>query len=275
MCGRFVMARAIGDLVAAAGAHTPEEQLELREDYNVAPTKDVAIVVERPVEATSENADDSGGHVRREVHLAHWGLVPGWAKDLSFGSRTFNARSETVVTKPSFRAAVRSQRCAVPVDGYYEWKKLPGTTARGTQKKQPYYVSRKDGAPIFFAGLYEWWADPEIATDDPRGWVLSTTILTGASPEPGSSPEVLDELAGLHDRFPLPMNQLTMDHWLAPEKLTNADQAQALVDTVVAQAYDTAGDQWQMHPVSTAVGNVRNNGPELTKPVETQHLPGL
>ena len=134
MCGRYVMARATSDLVALGDAETNEE-LVLRQSWNVAPTAEVPILV--------AHADDGGAGVTRRIHVARWGLVPPWAKGLSVGSRAFNARSETVASKPTFRAAVRARRCAVPVEGYYEWK-TPEPGAKGPDgraaKKQPYYV---------------------------------------------------------------------------------------------------------------------------------------
>lgn len=229
---------------------------ELLPDYNVAPTKDVPILVEHPQEPS-----DPATPWERHLYMARWGLVPGWAKDVSFGQRTFNARSESVVDKPSFRAAIKTRRAAIPVDGYYEWL---APESKG-ERKQPYYVRPADGSPIFFAGLYEWWKDP-AAEDEAPPWVLSTTMLTGPSPQPGSQPKILDELAGLHNRLPLPMSRSMMDAWLGAGTVTKAEAAH-LVDEVVAGAYEVAST-WEMYPVSPAVGAVRNNGPELIEPFD-------
>lgn len=270
------MARAVGDLVAETGALPPEEELVLpAPNWNVPPTADVKVVLERAVEA-DQLPDD--GHpvletgspqVRREIHVARWGLVPIWAKDLSVGVRAFNARSETVTEKPTFRSAVRARRCAIPVDGYYEWLK-PAAGDKGPDgkaaRKRPFYVHRQDGGMIFFAGLYEWWKDPAVADGEPGQWVLSCTILTGPSPESGTGDETLEQLHGLHDRLPLPMDRATLDEWLRPEKLASAEQAQELVDMVLAQAYGTAAE-WTLREVDPAVGTVQNNGPELIEPL--------
>src|SRR5699024_12470011 len=107
-------------------------------------------------------------------------------------------RAEPCVTKPNVRAAVHSRRAPIAVDGYYESL----APQRKGHPKQPYYIRPKDSSPIFFAGLYEWWKDPSV-TDDAQ-WVLSTTMLTGASPQPGAQPPILDELSMLHNRLPLP-----------------------------------------------------------------------
>ncbi|WP_146361805.1 SOS response-associated peptidase [Arthrobacter yangruifuii] len=262
MCGRYVMARTTADLVAEAEAEA-DANLELRASWNVAPTSDVPVVLERLVD----------GRRVREVHVAKWGLVPGWAKDASVGVRAFNARSETVLEKPTFRDAVAARRCAVPVDGYYEWKAGPGKARR------PFYVSRTDGRPIFLAGLYEWWRDPAKGPGDPQRWLLSTTILTVASPPADSTEPVLRELGELHDRLPLPLSPEAMAAWLDPAALprrnpagTNSagtspggTNAAALVGMAVAQAHPAASD-WQVRPAHPEVGNVRNDGEYLLHP---------
>ena len=265
MCGRYVMARALGDLVAQSGAIEPEETIELRANWNVAPTTDVPVVLERSQSAEDNHSAANGDGERREVHVARWGLVPPWAKDLSVGVRAFNARSETVTEKPTFRAAVKARRCAVPADGYYEWLK-PAQGAPKGARKRPFYIRPADGSLIFFAGLYEWWKDPAAAEGDPEKWLLSCTILTGPSPEAGTGDDTLEQLAGLHDRMPLPMNAETVDAWLDPQKLGSPDAAAALVDQVRAQANQTAS-AWTLDEVDPAVGNVRNNGPELIEPL--------
>lgn len=254
MCGRYVMARAIGDLMAATGADDVHFEA-YAPDYNVAPTKSIPIVVEHPAAP-----QDPTSQWRRHLYLARWGLVPSWAKDLGFGQRTFNARSETVVDKPSFRSAIKSRRAVVPVDGYYEWL----APQHKGERKQPYFVRRVDGAPIMFAGLYEWWKDPQATEDTP--WVLSTTILTCPSPvsadmQGEARPDILHDLSVLHDRLPVPLGTDMVDRWLGAGELTKDDAAQ-LVDTVVSQATDEA-QQWEMYPVHPAVGSVRKNGPEL------------
>lgn len=233
------MAKAVGDLVAELEAEA-DEALELRASWNVAPTTDVPIVLERLID----------GALHRQIHVANWGLVPGWAKDPGVGVRAFNARSETVLEKPSFRAAVKSRRCGVPVEGYFEWKK----SADG-KTKQPYFVHSSDGSLIVFAGLYEWWKDPAKENGAPDQWLLSCTIVTMPSPPEG-------ELASLHDRLPVPLSQAGLAQWLNPENTTAAP----LVDAAVSEAWALA-QSWVLDPVSKAVGNVRNNGPELIETV--------
>lgn len=233
------MARAVGDLVAELEAEA-DANLELRASWNVAPTTDVPILLERLVE----------GEPQRQIHVAKWGLVPRWAKDPSVAVRAFNARSETVLEKPTFRSAIKSRRCAVPVEGYYEWKKLPDGS------KQPYFVHRPDGKLITFAGLYEWWKDPDKSDSDPEQWLLSCTILTMASPPEG-------ELASLHDRLPIPVEGEALADWLDP----SAEDVPALLERVRDLAYAQA-EGWELRKVSNDVGNVRNNFPGLSQVIE-------
>lgn len=239
MCGRYVMAKAVGDLVAELEAEA-DASLELRASYNVAPTTDVPIVLERLID----------GELHRQIHVAKWGLVPGWAKDAAVGVRAFNARSETITEKPTFRAALKARRCGVPVQGYYEWKK----SADG-KTKQPYFVHSADGSLITFAGLYEWWKDPAKADGDPDQWLLSTSIVTMPSPPDG-------ELATLHDRLPVPLTVEGLADWLEPGATAPAQ----VLESVLADAYAVAA-QWVLDPVSAAVGNVRNDGAELIEPI--------
>lgn len=244
------MARAVGDLLAEFDAEL-EDEVNIPPSWNVAPTDGVPIVLERLVD------DGPAARQVRQLHVARWGLVPSWAKDPGIGSRMINARSESVLEKPAFRKAARSRRCAVPADGYYEWKQGPG------KSKQPYYVHPDGGKGLVFAGLYEWWKDPAWPAGEPGGWMLSTAILTTDTPPPGSESTVFGKLTALHDRVPLPMDKATMRAWLDP----TADDAAGLVDLVRSGVKDVAAD-WRVDSVGKEVGNVRNNGPELIRPVE-------
>src|SRR5690606_25370196 len=133
----------------------------------------------------------------RRVDAFHWGLVPRWAKDPKIGSRMINARAETVAEKAAFRSALKKRRCSVPADGFYEWQKLAGRTA-----KQPFYIHRPDGEPYAFAGLWETWRGPDGTGDEV---LRSCTIITTA---PNS------EMAKIHDRMPVILPPEAWDTWL-------------------------------------------------------------
>ena len=219
MCGRYASARDARDLATAFGIEQPPEEV-IPPSWNVAPTDPVYAVLER-----------SSG---RRLRVLRWGLVPSWAKDAKGAARLINARRETVTTKPAFRAAYARRRCLLPADGYYEWQ-VEGS------RKQPWFLSSRDGEPLAMAGLYEVWSQGED-----RLWTC-TVITTDAA----------DELGHIHDRTPLLVPREEWDRWLDPEV---EDPGEHLLMPAVGGALDA----W---PVGTAVGNVRNDGPELVEPL--------
>ncbi len=161
--------------------------------------------------------------------MLRWGLVPSWAKDPQMGARMINARGETVAEKPSFRSAVKSRRCLIPADGFYEWVKTDGG-------KQPHFIHFADARPFAFAGLWERWNKGE---GDP----LETCTIITTSPN--------DLIAGLHDRMPVILPDDRYDEWLKPEPLA----ADRLSEILVAHP---AG-QMEAYPVSTYVNKPAND----------------
>lgn len=236
MCGRFVVASVGSQLVDVLRVDVEGDDLPAP-SYNVAPTAPVAIVLDS---AKTEPPT-------RRLETARWGLVPGWAKDVSVGSRAFNARSEELESKPMFRKALEKRRAVVPASGYYEWKKVGDS-------KIPHYIHPADGSPLFLAGLYEWWKNPALTDEDPERWMLSFTILTRDS---------IGALGSIHDRMPLFMDPDHADAWLDPTTENVRDVLDAAID-----AAPRVAETLENHVVSKAVGNVRNNSPELIEPVD-------
>jgi putative SOS response-associated peptidase YedK len=220
VCGRYASSRDARDLASAFEVEEPPEQV-LPPSWNVAPTDPVYAVLQR-------------GDVRL-LKVVRWGLVPSWAKDAKGAARLINARRETVTSKPAFRAAYARRRCLLPADGYYEWQVESG-------RKQPWFLTRRDGGPLAMAGLYEVWAPEE----GERLW--SCSVITT---------EAADELGHIHDRTPLVVPREAWSRWLDPQV---EDPGEGLLVPAV-------GGQLDAWPVSTAVGNVRNDGPELVLPL--------
>ena len=253
MCGRYASARKRIELLEEFSVQRDKVAEPLQPDYNVAPTKAVYAVVDRAETAADAAGRDgasagdvaaAAGSVERELRVMRWGLVPFWAKDVRIGSRMINARAETVAEKPAFRRAFTKRRCLLPADGYYEWQQQPGAA------KQPIYISRTDGRPLAFAGLYELWRDPAVARDDPDAWLWTATIITTSAP---------DELGMIHDRMPMIIDPGSWADWLDPASNDAAD-LRALLVPAAASGLAT-------YPVSTAVNSVRNNGPQLIEPL--------
>jgi putative SOS response-associated peptidase YedK len=170
-----------------------------------------------------------------------WGLIPWWSKDATSGNRLFNARAETVTTKPSFRDAFKGGRIIIPADGFYEWQRFDDGT------KVPNYFTRSDGQPMAFAGLSERWRDKNGPADAPP--IRSCTIITTAAGP---------DMDWIHDRMPVILNPDTFDLWLDPE-VEETGELTALLRA-------TPDGTVVHHPVSSRVGNVRNNGAELIEP---------
>ena len=166
-------------------------------NYNVAPTTTVMTVVKRH---EHDHPDDDPA---LRIRAMRWGLVPGWAKEVGKGPLLFNARAETAAEKSSFRSSVRSRRCLVPMDGWYEWRKGP-LDSKGKPTKIPYYMSPQDGTRLFMAGLWSVWHDKSDETAPP---LLSCSILTT---------DAVGQLQEVHDRMPLIMPFDNWDAWLDP-----------------------------------------------------------
>ena len=170
MCGRYASSRRPSDLIEEFEVVTDRTTAPLEPDFNVAPTKEVYAVLERPPRA----ADGSkSGQPERQLRVLKWGLVPSWAKDPAIGNRMINARMETVAEKPAYRRAFASRRCLLPADGYFEWYPTDEKTKAGKPRKQPFFIRPADGGVLAMAGLYELWRDPSVPADadvDPWPW---------------------------------------------------------------------------------------------------------
>jgi putative SOS response-associated peptidase YedK len=241
MCGRYAASRSPDDLVVEFEAVRAHGQPPLPADYNVAPTKDVYVVRHK------KDRDDDGrptGEGHRELRVVRWGLVPSWAKDASVGNRLLNARVESLTDKPAFRTAARSRRCLVPADGWFEWAKRLDSPA-----KQPYFVTPEDGSVLAFAGLWEVWG-----RGDDR--LYTCTVVT--APAVGT-------LAEIHPRMPLVLPRERWADWLDPTREDVEELARPTPPELV--------EHLEVRPVSTAVNNVANNGPELLARAETVSEP--
>ncbi len=174
---------------------------------------------------------------QRVADVAFWGLIPGWVKDPNEFSKPINARAETLEDKPTFRTAFKRKRCIIPASGFYEWKHEGKT-------KQPFYIHPKDGGLFAFAGLMEDWQGP-------NGEVMVSACIITTEPN--------ELMAGIHNRMPVILPSDSWGLWLDPA---------AQVREVQPLLIPCSTDLMAAHPVSSAVGNTRNNGPELVEPIE-------
>ena len=223
MCGRASLTKSISAIekrlqakldLEATGTDSPLP------NYNVAPTQFHPVV-------TSEAPD--------VIQLYKWGLIPFWAKDHKIGSRLINARSETILEKPSFKG-IHKKRCIVPFDGFYEWKKTP-------DGKIPFRITLVDEGIFTIAGIWSSWKNPEGKT------VYTFTLLTR---EPN------ELMAPIHNRMPAILLPEQEQLWLDTE----------IPASEVVQMLGPYPDEWmKAYAVSRSVNNARNNNPNLIKPV--------
>ena len=260
MCGRYAASRSPEELAEVFDVAWWDPTETVAPDWNVAPTKQVYAVLDRPL----KGSDDP--RPVRQLRPLRWGLVPSWAKSPELGVKMINARAETVHEKPAYRRPFAARRCLLPADGYYEWvtgREERREEERGKRKrprKQPYFVTPADGSVMALAGLYEFWRDPTLPPDHSAAWWATCAVVTlEAETTPMARPpaEGPRALADIHPRMPLALPRDRWDAWLDPT-LTDAAQVRALL------APPPPGTL-RAYPVSTEVSNVRNNGPELLK----------
>lgn len=222
MCGRFTIKAKTEQLHEAVRGLTVTEWRGPR--YNVAPTQ--------PVPAVRNTG-------MRSVEWLRWGLVPGWASDLSIGNRLINARAETLADKPAFRAALQTRRCVILADGFYEW-------AAAGPRKQPYYFQRPGGAPFALAGLWENWRPPA------GGEVVSScTIITTVANA---------VVAPVHERMPVMLSADAAERWLNPAPGAPVAWPDLLVPWPASDLV--------AHPVSLLVNRPAVDDPRCVEPLQ-------
>jgi len=224
MCGRYIITSA-PDALRRLFAYNEQPNFPPR--HNIAPTQPVPVVIV-----------ESGV---RQFRLMRWGFLPSWVKDPSAFALVINARSETVLEKPSFRNAIRRRRCLLPADGYYEWQTTPS-------RKRPFLIRRHDSQPFGFAGVAETWAGPNGEEVD------TVAIVTTAARE---------SMTGLHDRVPVTIEPRDFSRWL--DEMTE-------MDTALQMLTAPPEGEFVWHEVSTAVNRVANDMPELLQPLSEHDI---
>ena len=176
MCGRKTLTMSKNAIIEEL--MVDEWQVEdYTPSYNIAPTQNSLVLVQ-----------ERGYNIVRSMR---WGLIPAWSKNELYGSKMINARIETVTTKPSFKNLIPKNRCIVLSDGYYEWKQSDG-------RKVPFFIQRKDGGLMFFAGLWTTWSMSSKR-------IFTYTILTKKAQKGVST---------IHDRMPVLLNKSKAEMWI-------------------------------------------------------------
>jgi putative SOS response-associated peptidase YedK len=227
MCGRYITRAQKQEIACRFNVGENIFDDPLPPNFNVAPSTFQPII---------RLARDTNG---REMVLARWGLIPYFVKDISAWKSitTINAKSETVASLPTYREAYRKRRCLVPADGFYEWPEIE----KGKKgPKHPQVFTLSSGDMMAFAGLWEAWFDR-----DANSWLQTFTICTT---------EANPLMAKIHSRIPVILHERDWERWL------DRDNVDRPPDDLL-RPYDA--DEMEMKPANPAVGNVKNNGPEM------------
>ncbi|AJY46612.1 SOS response-associated peptidase [Martelella endophytica] len=227
MCGRFGLITT-PEAVGEAFDLTGVDPFPPR--YNIAPSQPILMV--------ADATEALGGRgVGRTMLLARWGLIPAWVKDAKDFPLLFNARSESVIEKPAFRGAMRHFRALVPASGFYEWRR----TAAGSE---PFWVRPRHGGLIAFAGLLSPWMGAD-GTELDTGTIL-TTEATGV-------------MAKIHERQPVIILPEDYPRWLD----CRTQEPRHVADLLKPPPPGFL----EAIPVSKAVSNARNMGPQVQEPI--------
>jgi putative SOS response-associated peptidase YedK len=205
MCGRFALKSELPVIIDQFSIDHVD--LEYSPNFNVTPSQDIAVVVSGSI----------------KLIKMRWGLIPFWAKDEKIGYKMINARVETLEEKNSYKNLLKSNRCIIVADGFYEWKKTK-------QNKKPFFIHRKDKKLMGFAGLYTVWKKDGKEIE-------SCTIITQEADE---------FMKPIHDRMPLILKEY--EQWLK----SDFNKLLLVQNKIKLDAYE----------VSTFVNSPKNNSIE-------------
>jgi len=220
MCGRKTLTKDKTEIIKDLFIEEWTDSFNWEPSYNIAPTHITPIL-----------AFDS----KRKITPMRWGIVPSWSKDGKIGNRMINARVETLTEKPLFGNLLRSNRCIVVSDGYYEWQS-------SIARKQPYYIYHQNHELICIAALWDTWID-----NDSKVWNTYTVITT----------QPADAIRHIHNRMPLILHKNDIESWL------NSDLPYQELQGCL-QSYN---NPLTYHPVSTMVNSPVNNSKDCIQPI--------
>jgi putative SOS response-associated peptidase YedK len=219
MCGRFSIIKKAEEIIQRFSIKAGAD--EFIPVYNASPGQNLAVI---------SNLESD------KLNYFKWGLIPFWAKEASIGNKMINARVETIAEKPAFRNSLKSKRCLVIADGFYEWKKDNGY-------KQPFRILMKDESLFAFAGLWDTWKDGEG-----RG-INSFTIITT---------EANSMMKDIHERMPVILDNDDEMIWLDDQ--FNTDKKMSILKPYPSE-------KMKYYPVSSLVNSPVNNNLEVINPI--------
>lgn len=226
MCGRFSLIHTPEEVEAYFGVIGIEA---FPPRYNIAPTQPVMVISASVARESGSNLPD------RDAQLMRWGFLPSWVKDPKDFPLLINARSETALSKASFRNAMRHRRSIIPASGFYEWHRH-----KPSGQSQAYWVRPRNGGLVGLAALSENYMNTHGAELD------TAAILTTASNA---------EFGPIHHRMPVMLAQKDFARWLD----CRTQEPRHVEDLLTAPAEGL----FEAIPVSDLVNKVANAGPEV------------
>jgi putative SOS response-associated peptidase YedK len=222
MCSRYSLTSPVE---AVRAYFRTERDHDYPPRYNIAPTQPVSIV-------------RAGADNKRELVLVRWGLIPGWVKEPAEFGTLLNARSETVLEKPSFKTAMKHRRCLVPADAFYEWTGPSGA-------KRPHMISKPAGPTLLaFAGLWEHWMGADGSEIETMAIITTAANAT---------------IGAVHDRMPVILPEAAFDEWLDIKNIRDAEAAKLL--------HPASEIPLKIVELATAINNSQSEGAQLQAPV--------
>jgi len=218
MCGRFSQTKKKQDIKKRFNLERVPENLP--ELYNIAPQQNAPVIL---------NAFPN------ELALARFGLVPSWSKEEKTSYTMINARAETIMEKQTYKRLIKSKRCLVLSDGFYEWQKK-------VDKKTPYRIILKNEEPFAFAGLWDHWGEGENE-------FYSFSIITTAANK---------LVSPIHDRMPVILDPEDESKWL---------QDGTPMNFVMSMLRAYPAEKMEAYPISNLVNSPENNTAEIVKPL--------
>jgi len=224
MCGRFTLFLSIAEITDEFEVYDVDWVQE--PSYNIAPGQNIAGILKKDT--------------NKSLTTLRWGLIPHWAKEENIGYRMINARAETLAQKPTFSRPLKTQRCIIPANGFYEWKQ---DIVR--RSKTPFYINLRSGRPMGFAGLYDTWKSKE-------GKIITSCTIITTKPN--------DLLGQLHNRMPAILEPNSREVWL-DKTIQEPGELMPLL-----KPYDAS--EMTVYEVSKIVNSTKFNGPDCIKPVK-------
>ena len=178
MCGRFTLFATYEEIIDQFDIQKAFDEYYYTESFNIAPTQKVVAII-------------NDGRMNRMGNLK-WGLIPSWEKDDKTASKLINARSETIHEKPSFKKSFSQRRCLIPMDSFFEWKRVE-------KKKTSMRVKMKDDSLFAVAGLWDTWQSP-------TGEAIHTCTFLTTEPN--------DLMKDIHDCMPVILPKEHQSIWL-------------------------------------------------------------